>query len=723
MLVRCLVALLLALPLASQGEGPLAAGRRALEAGRLAEAVRHLELALAAMPANPEVTALLVEAARDDADARTLWAYHHLALASDASGRARLGGDLKAALGKGSPATKLASARAAAVKELVSFASRRQKRAGRSPSEGLVAAWARSFAWEVARGVPALEAILVDEPPPRVVVAADVHGPVLDALQRELAAALAGSRAGDAMELARALHGFCVQAAFEDLQGERPKGVDARRTAAATALRKARAMLEKELEEPWTVEELEWLSQEEGEAFTRVRSSFARPAVAISPNGLYRVETDCGFETLLGVARTIEEHHRRLVDFFGSDPFEGRPGVVRVVPEAWGLEAEGAPFWWAAGFQGGDTTTVRFSCGTIEGLGRTLTHELTHRFDGAIYPGQPSWLVEGKAVWTGAAYGASADESFVAKHARFGTIEAAFIDGYGAADKLEDLVKGEPEDYRDNYVAGYALYVYLSTWEVDGVRLYADRLVEYMRSARGRKGGALAAFTTHFADGKDGRPKGFEAFAAEFATFIAGFYWRDRKPFTGRYTTEVETVEDELVLDEPTWVWSRVRAEPYFGSDQARRAGELFERLGKGADAMLAYSWALAVDGRDARTESRLVPLLVEHGKRDGRLGRGAPIGRTRDRGRRDGPLLEQALQDACVPGAAHGRGGGPARTCAPVRGRGPAGGSRPPRGRGRRHDRDSARLLRRPAGRTPAPVRGAGATDLGLERGRAHRL
>ena len=43
-----------------------------------------------------------------------------------------------------------------------------------------------------------------------------------------------------------------------------------------------------------------------------------------------------------------------------------------VVPRADGLEAEGAPHFWAAGFQSGDTTVVQFSVGTIEGLGRTL---------------------------------------------------------------------------------------------------------------------------------------------------------------------------------------------------------------------------------------------------------------------------------------------------------------------------------------------------------------
>ena len=138
------------------------------------------------------------------------------------------------------------------------------------------------------------------------------------------------------------------------------------------------------------------------------------------------------------------------------------------MPEASGLESEGAPFWWAAGFQGGDTTTVRFSCGTIEGLGHLLTHELTHRFDGAIYPGIPSWLAEGKAVWTGGAYGKAEDETFVDAWADVGAIEAAFLKGYGDLGKFTKLISGTLDDYRDNYTAGFALYVYLTTRKPQG---------------------------------------------------------------------------------------------------------------------------------------------------------------------------------------------------------------------------------------------------------------
>ncbi|MEX1025101.1 MAG: hypothetical protein WD226_08490 [Planctomycetota bacterium] len=608
---RSLVALLcLGSLVLAQGSKARAAGERALAAGEFRTAVQHLTLALALEPSE-EVAQLLVEASESDADAHWLWAEHTVRLASDAAGRVRLGGAAKRALGRDRGPGQLASARAAAVRELVSFASRRQKRAGRAPAEGLVAAWARSVARDVARGVPALETVLDEEPPPRVVVEDNVHEPVLNALESALSAALAGSRAGDAVDLARALHGFAVQAAFEDLQGERPAGMERRRTTAATALRKARGMLAKQAREPWTVDDLEWLDQETGEAFTRRHATFGEPARAISPNGLYTIETDCGYETLLGVARTIELHHQRLAGLFGEDPFVGRPGLVRIVPEAWGLEAEGAPFWWAGGFQGGDTTTVRFSCGTIEALGHTLTHELTHRFDGALFQGQPSWLVEGKAVWTGAAYGSADDEVFALDHAIFGTVEAAFVAGFGNEAKLADLIRGEPEDYRDNYVAGYALYLYLHTWEKDGVRLFAEALDAFQRAGR-PSGDALEHFSAHFADGVAGRPADFPEFAARFGDFLAGFYWRNPAPWTERYRRELERAQDDFVLDEPTWVWSRRRAEPYFGSALARQAGVLLQRIDARGDAALAYAWALAVDGRDPSIEAALLPLFAE---------------------------------------------------------------------------------------------------------------
>src|SRR5690606_29548560 len=120
---------------------------------------------------------------------------------------------------------------------------------------------------------------------------------------------------------------------------------------------------------------------------------------------------------------------------YGQDPFLDRPGTVRIVPEAEGLEAEGVPYWWAGGFQSGDLTVLRFSASNIPDLGRGLTHELTHRFDGATYPGLPAWLMEGKAVWTGGAYDAMTDEEFIANDANAGTMDQTMRKGYGGVDK------------------------------------------------------------------------------------------------------------------------------------------------------------------------------------------------------------------------------------------------------------------------------------------------
>jgi hypothetical protein len=394
------------------------------------------------------------------------------------------------------------------------------------------------------------------------------------------------------------------------------------RQEAGQGLARARRQVAEQVEKEggaWTLEELEWMDEDEAEAFTRAHDTFAHPGVALSPQEWYRVETDCGHGTLVGVAATVEFHHLRLAGWYGSDPFVGRPGLVRIVPESHGLEAEGAPFFWAGGFQGGDTTTLRFSCGTIEGLGGGLTHELTHRFDGVLFPGQPSWLAEGKAVWTGGAFGHSSQRKFVENHVSFGTIESVFIKGYGGERKLRELVEGTMEDYRDNYSAGYALYVYLNTWVDEGGRLpFKGRLAEFMQNCRRRKGDVGEFFDKHFADGRDGRPEDFTGFAAGFAEFVRGFYWKTPAPWTSRYTQEVGRRGSPWVYDEPTWSWARARAEPFFGQDQARVAGEILVDGGKQREAVGAFVWALTMDGRHPVAERNLGDLLLNLREKDG---------------------------------------------------------------------------------------------------------
>src|SRR5262249_21630075 len=178
------------------------------------------------------------------------------------------------------------------------------------------------------------------------------------------------------------------------------------------------------------------LDHEQRDAFTLAHRGWAAPAVALSTTGRYRIETICGFETLLGAAQTVELHHARLVAHFGNDPFVGRPGTGRIVPEVHDLETEGAPFWWAGGFQGGDRTVIRFAWSNVPAMGRLLTHELTHRFDGVVHPFLGSWYGEGHACWTAAHYSrmraADCTEDFLDK----GTVAHTYGLGYGAQDKL-----------------------------------------------------------------------------------------------------------------------------------------------------------------------------------------------------------------------------------------------------------------------------------------------
>ncbi len=598
---------------------PLAAGRKALAEGKRAEAVGHLEHALAFAPDSVEILALLVEASAEDADARTLWT-HALATAAVApNGNLDLDAEVKNKVQRDDPrAAQLAAARVAAFDELMKLAREKEKEGAQKLDALLVAQWARRVALDLARESPALIQAHESELSPRLTLPESLPSKVVKSLESFGSNQLGNSRTADAIKAGRILAGLATQLGFEkDLQGPRPGGLAGLKERAAALLAKARQQLGNKSDEPWTIDELLQLDGDHAESFTRAHDTFASPGVAKSPRAWYRVETDCGYETLLGVTQTIEQHHQRLANWYGQDPFVHRPGLVRVVPEAAGLESEGAPFWWAGGFQGGDVTTVRFSCGTIEGLGHAITHELTHRFDGTVYPGLPAWLMEGRAVWTGGAYGRAADEKFVEGYASIGTIEHAFIKGYGDLRNLVKLIEGSIDDYRDNYVAGYALYVYLDTRRSPSGRLlFHDRLQKFMKEARGVKRWK-DHFAACFCDAHDERPKELEGFVADWAPWLAGFYWQNRKPWAQAYEVEFPRADSRLVMDEPTWVWTRARAEPRFGQEQAALAGRLLLDAGRRADAIAALVFALAVDGRRPADEARLAAALEAENRRD----------------------------------------------------------------------------------------------------------
>jgi hypothetical protein len=644
--------LLLALALLAPQDAPevaadlatrLERGRQAASGESPAAALPHLAEALELAPENAEALGLAVLASGKDPDAAALWALDWAAATADAEGRLpRRGAGVEASTAAAPGLEALEAARARAAEELAKLVADRRKRAARAPEEGLVAAWASALLGRLTDRSPALRGAHADALGVRLEVPEKHVGEVIRALERTHSRALSNAEYGVALRAARILNGLASQGGFDDLQGEPPRGLERLRRSAREALGESRRRLEAQLEEPWTIERLEELTEEEARAFTREHADPETPGRAYSPRRWYVVETTCGWETLLGVARTVELHHERLAGWFGEDPFVGVPGLVRVLPEAAGLEAEGAAYWWAGGFQGGNTTTARFSCGTIEGFGGLLTHELTHRFDGAVYPGQPSWLVEGKAVWTGGSFGASSDATFVEDHVSFGTVEGAWIKGYGGKEKLRELLEGTIEDYRDNYVAGYALYAYLKLWqEPTGTFVHAPRLEGYMKGCSSNRKRPAQWFFECFADGKEGRPAGEDEFVEAWGAFLRGFYWDDRAPWTSRYTASVERATSGWVYDAPTWSWARSRAEPYWGQDHARRAGDLFVELGRDEEAGDAYLWALTVDEPTPRRLRAWSAALERAGSGDAAWALGSAV-------RREALL-------ARVPGAAGG--------------------------------------------------------------------
>ncbi len=618
---------------------PLRSASSALKSGDEAWARRHLLNAFAMAPFDATVIERLLALGETTSPGRHLWALRRAALLVDGRGKLKLPTKTKKLFPpKDGWPKRLARARARAVFALERFLGKKGQN-GRGPdASNLLRAWAAPLARFLLEDSPQL--LEAQAHPLDTALTLDVPHR-LQVIEDLLAVAENPSDPESALEAGRILRGFASQAAQKDLEGEPAPQLPARLgRRAAAAVDRARKVLAAEDGAPLTVAQLEAMTPAERDAFTAAHANPAHPGRAISPNGLYLIETPCGFETLLGVASTIEKHHHRLVRWYGTDPFEGRSGTIRVVTTTDELEREGAPYWWAGGFQGGDVTTVRFTVGSIEALGHTLTHELTHRFDGALFPGQPAWLAEGKATWTGSAYAGTDSKTFADDYANFGSMETALRKGYGNPKKLQKLLEGRPEDYRDNYPVGHALFVYLNTWEDDGGPIFKKRFAEFMSNARKMRSAPFPWFTNRFCDGKDGRPESFEAFTEGFAKFIRGFYWLNRKPWTRRYAARAgKSPPRPWVYDPPTWPTDRSRAEPFFGTGHAAAAARLFDRLDLSDAALRAHLFAFGVDGPEEARLERLADLLAQARKeplawfarallwrrRPGRHGRVAP--------------------------------------------------------------------------------------------------
>lgn len=609
-------------------------GRDELQAGRGDAAVKHLLAALEFHPDSPALLLDLLRATAETTDARELWCERFVRAATDAKGKLALDAATRKLLPAGvdaslAEAQRLAERRSIAVGELRQQAEKLKLAGKGTTGNAAVLRFHAELALRLMDGAPSL---LRSEGPvfQRLIdAAAPEHDVVLQALGRLLRRANnkpAGPVTGAtpapddaALRAARILAGLARQARFHDLQGPPPPDLGKLAEEAVRLLADLSAATVAATK-VWSIDELQSLTAEQRAEFTLRHRHWRSPAVANSTTGKYRIETVCGFETLLAAAQTVELHHARLVDHFGSDPFAERPGIVRIVPEHAELETEGAPFWWAGGFQSGDRTTIRFAWGSVPSMGRLLTHELTHRFDGVLHAFAPSWYGEGHAQWTAGHYGKMAETKCTEDHLDIGTVAHTCYKGYADPQNLRKLLSGQIKDYRDNYPAGYSLYAFLRGHPPEQPR-FRSALLRYEQNLRAGQKDPVAYFTGVFCDGKEGRPASFDAFVEQWARFLRACYdWLDDRKAGNEWLSRYQGLAREhsgIVLDEPTWSWARQRNEPFFGQDHAAAAAALLQSTGEREAAVAAGLWALSVDGWRPTTAAIVVAELRALGRDD----------------------------------------------------------------------------------------------------------
>lgn len=634
------VALETTLPATGPAQQRMQTGIAALQKGQFEEARKHLFAALEFHPSSPDLLLELVFASSDNLDALSQWTERYVRAATDEKGRFKMGGPTRKRLQPIKPAAPriksaqaLSAKRVAAVIELSRFITKQKAKGKQTAARALVVRWASEVLLKVATGSPQALA--------KVSAAVDKHqasfAPDYDIVYRALAkimnqpvpvqgegedpAAPTTGTSSDArviddqrIRAARILVGLARQVAFKDLKGPRPEGPGSYASDARKILADERKR-DVEAGKIWTIAELEDMSEEQKIRFTEEHSDWHHVGLALSTNSLYRIETICGHETLLQTAKTIELHHQRLLSHFGKDPFEGRQGIARIVPENSDMETEGAPFWWAGGFQGGDRTTVRFAWNNIAALGKTLTHELTHRFDGVLRPFMPSWYGEGHADWTSGHYGQMKETTFTKNYLRIGTPARTFYLGYARKKKFLQLLTGEIEDYRDNYPAGYSLYTFLTSYPPSKPR-YREVMAKFERNARAGQRDPVGYFTATFCDDKDGRPADFDELHKDWETFLRGCYdWQDRKRENNQwlkgYGALPESGHSPMVMDVPTRSWARNHAEPFYGQEHAAAATLLFDEVANIDAAIASGVWSITADGWRPEVSRALAKALA----------------------------------------------------------------------------------------------------------------
>ncbi len=604
------------------------AAARARDAGKTKEAVGHLLVGLGEHPHAAELLLELVETTKDDPSARTLWSHALIAALADEKGRFKLpkGADALIDKKKDPLLGEVATARAKAVAGLA-------KSAGRAKGPGsyaLALAYtdlARALTSDAPRLWKAHAAALskaISKVRPKVKA-------VLAALKKSAGGLGGPDPSGAKLELGRAIRGMASQAKAKAAGAKEGSGT-ALDSLADSIIRDALTALEAEQMEPLTIKQLEAMDNDQIAEFNRKHANIRRPGRAISETGKYVITCACGHGTLLATAEMAEPTHDRLARWFGMDPFTRKKaqGEIRVFPTFADLESESTPYFWANGFQRGAVTVVRFAAERKIELARLLSHELMHRFDQLLYPGMPGWLAEGRGVYAGGAFASSMAGDFVDNYIDGGRVNDAGSRLYSDRYWLEKFVKGDWDDYRDNYTAGHALWSFLYLWEMGGKKLFRPKLKAYLQAVGTGSKKPIELFAAHFADGADGRPSDMDEFAKSFGDFLMG--WRAEKPpaWWSKFTFYVgDDSRSPFVEDAKTWNLERHREEPVFGQDHPARAAVVLAESGQVKAAIGLLEWSLAVDDFEAERGELLAELLEKEGRKEAAAAMRLRVGRS----------------------------------------------------------------------------------------------
>jgi hypothetical protein len=602
-----------------------ALAQRFVERGRQGDALVQLEEALSHDPASLDVLGDILGITAGDDDSFTLWSHYFARAGVDARGKAPR---LHAALQKRvEPAVAHTRLRAGALDRLAVLARRLDQ-----PGSDALARYLLDLVRLLTRGAPRLEAAHLPEFEEAVRRCQPDPEAVLSDLERGMRSCWVSGKTEDALHAARILYGACVQArrTKEDV-----KRLRALSDAATQLIARYRAKHRAE-RGPLAVQDLLAIPLHERPEWEAEHADWATPTVVHSPLQMYRIESICGVRSTAMAAADVEYQHRRLAQWFGKDPFLNVQGTVRLCPTAADLESEGQPFYWAGGFQGGDVTTIEVNFTDRQGLATVITHELTHRFDGTIYPGLPAWILEGRAVHTAACTLWPRADRLDERAVDWGSFWHAAYKGYGDTRKLRELIEGTIEDYRDNYAAGYSLWIYLSRYRK---AWFGPRIEPFLKSFKAKpRWPAMQRFEHFFLDGRDGRPEKFEDLAEDLRELFGKANALDAGPWKKGWLAAARAAQEEAngvqrvirssagpaeladpfdrrILDHSNHPVLRGRSDdPLFGERHAFAAALWFDAHGMPKAARRAFVWARAVDDMTNANLSRQARFHRERG-------------------------------------------------------------------------------------------------------------